>query len=92
MEKILEKSGNFVSPEKWEPCSCGKVMFSQASVILTWGVSGRHPPGQTPPRQTPSPGQTHPHGQTHTPGQTPTPADGTHPTGMHSCYVISVVE
>ena len=20
MEKILEKSGNFVSPEKWEPC------------------------------------------------------------------------
>ena len=21
MEKILEKSGNFVSPEKWEPCN-----------------------------------------------------------------------
>ena len=22
MEKILEKSGNFVSPEKWEPWNC----------------------------------------------------------------------
>ena len=36
--------------------SCGKVMFSQASVILStgrgWG-SGRHPPGQTPPGKTP---------------------------------------
>ena len=21
-QKILEKSGNFVSPEKWEPCYC----------------------------------------------------------------------
>ena len=21
LKKILEKSGNFVSPEKWEPCS-----------------------------------------------------------------------
>ena len=31
--------------------SCGKIIFSQASVILvTEGVSGRHPPGQTPPR------------------------------------------
>ena len=42
---------------------------------------GRHPPGQTPPGQTPP--------QADTPGQTPTPtataADGTHPTGMHSC-------
>ena len=24
MEKILEKSGNFVSPEKWEPCVKGR--------------------------------------------------------------------
>ena len=46
--------------------SCGKVMFSQASVILfTEGVSARHhPAGQTPcplgrhpPRQTPPPGK-----------------------------------
>ena len=22
-KKILEKSGNFVSPEKWQPCLCG---------------------------------------------------------------------
>ena len=41
------------------------------------------------PRQTP-PGQTSHHGQTYPPsGQTPpetaTAADGTHPTGMHSC-------
>ena len=38
---------------------------------------------QTPPwADTPPPGQTHP-----PPGQTPPlPADGTDPTGMHSCY------
>ena len=54
--------------------SCGKVMFSQASVILfTWrGVYpsvhwGRHPRADTPP--------------------TATAADGTHPTGMHSCLL-----
>ena len=80
--------------------SCGKVMFSQASVILfTGGVSGRHPPGQTPPGR-------HSLGR-HTPVQTPpvqasswadippgrhpsqqaaTAADGTHPIGMHSCF------
>ena len=39
--------------------SCGKVMFSQVSVILSTGegVCGRHPPGRHPSRQTP-PGQT----------------------------------
>ena len=37
---------------------------------------GRHPlPGRHPPRQTPPP---HP--------ETDTAADGTHPTGMHSCF------
>ena len=43
-------------------------------------------PPQTPPRQTP---------WVNTPGQTPDPppetataADGTHPTGMHSCYSL----
>ena len=58
----------------------------------------RHSPGQTPPGQTP-PGR-HPTGQT-PPGQTPpcpvhagihppaaTAADGTHSTGMHSCYSL----
>ena len=53
------------------------------------------PPRQTPPGQTPSLGR-HPPVQT-TPGQTPpgttpppqemaTAGDGTHPTGMHSCF------
>ena len=40
------------------------------------------PLGQTPPRQ-----DTHLPGQTPPPQQTATAADGTHPTGMHSCYV-----
>ena len=58
--------------------SCGKVMFSQASVknyVHGGEVStppGRHPPEQTPPVQIP-------------PQQTAAAADGTHPTGMHSC-------
>ena len=40
---------------------------------------GRHPPGQTPP-------------QADTPAQTPPriAADGTHPTGMHSCCEIKL--
>ena len=49
---------SFYRPQR----SCGKVMFSQASVTL----------GQTRPGQKPPP--------------TATAADGTHPTGMHSCF------
>ena len=25
--KVIEKSGNFVSPEKWEPCSIGRQLL-----------------------------------------------------------------
>ena len=65
-----------------------KAMFLHLSVILSTGGGGVwlsacwvtvSPPGAaTPP---PSPGSRH------LPEEgTPTPADGTHPTGMHSCY------
>ena len=87
--------------------SCGKVMFSQVSVILFTGAMcipectggdtpradtpppGRHlppdtPSGQTPPWQTPLPPADTPW-QTPTLSPTATAADGTHPTGMHSC-------
>ena len=65
----MHRNSTFYHPQR----SCGKVMFSQASVILfTGGLvyasinGGRHPPRQTAPGQTP-PGQTppmggHPHG------------------------------
>ena len=56
------------------PFTCGKVMFSQASVILSTG--GTPPPG----RHHPSWADTTP-----PPQETATLADGTHPTGMHSC-------
>ena len=83
--------------------SCGKVMFSQVSVCPQGGgkvytalagrpllevrhplgrhpLAGRHPPGwQTPPGQADTPLQ-----------QTATAADGTHPTGMHSCLSILI--
>ena len=49
-------------------------MFSQVSVKNS--VHG----GGCLPRQTPPPS-----GQTHAPPGTATAADGTHPTGMHSC-------
>ena len=39
------------------------------------------PPGQTPPPASHTPGQTH------TPRQMATAADGTHPIGMHSCFI-----
>ena len=67
-------------------CSCSKVMFSQASVILfTGGVSqiphstdtplGRHlPPGRHP-----------------LPPEMATAADGTHPAGMHSSYFLKLL-
>ena len=48
-----------------------------------------HPPTQTPPTQTP-PTQISPYADTplhrHTPTWIDTTADGTHPTGMHSCF------
>ena len=43
----------------------------------------------SPHRQTP-PGQTHPPGQT-LPQQMATAADSTHPTGMHSCWYLSLI-
>ena len=58
--------------------SCAKVMFSQVSVCLSM-ESGVQPPSQadTPlARQTPHPPPAR---------QKATAADGTHPTGMHSC-------
>ena len=70
--------------------SCGKLMFSQASVILS---TGGCLPGQTPSGQTPSlgrhPGQTPPmgrHSRADSPVQMAIAADGTHPTGMHSSF------
>ena len=82
--------------------SCGKVMFLHLSVILstggggcipacTWATTplGRHPPPQA---DTPCPPARHPRVDTpsgrHPPQQAATAADGTHPTGMHSCLVI----
>ena len=64
--------------------SCGKVMFSQVSVIQLRGEV--YTPGQTPPpgrHRSPPPGQTPPQ-------QTATATDGTHPTGMHSCLAIDL--
>ena len=61
--------------------SCGKVMFSQASVILSTG-GGVHPPGQTPPlgRHPPPPADNRSCIQP--PRQTPPWADTT-PLGRH---------
>ena len=67
--------------------SCGKIMFSQASVILsTWGRGclADSTPGKQPAGLTPSPGQT--------PSQTATATDGTNPTGMHSCILENLAK
>ena len=76
-----------------------KVMFLQACVCPrgVWGclpqcMLGYHPPlEQTPPEQTPPRADT-PRSR-HLPGETATAADGTHPTGMHSClnFITSYV-
>ena len=74
--------------------SYGKVMFLQASVILFTGQKGcvsQHALGKTPPGQTPPirhPLVRHPPGQTPPDRQPPPATDGTHPTGMHSCFIL----
>ena len=71
--------------------SYDKVMFLHLSVILfTGGVSapvhaGIHPLGQTPPAEQALPLDTHPPCPVHAGIHMATAADGTHPTGMHSC-------
>ena len=64
--------------------SCGKVMFSQASVILFTGGGGvyaQHALGQTPPLPGRHPPGRHPLGR-HCPGQTP-PLGRHVPQGRH---------
>ena len=73
--------------------SCRKVMFSQVSVCPRGGsctspMARHHTPLGRHPGQTPHPPARHPLGR-HPPGQTATAADGTHPTGMHSCFKFS---
>ena len=47
LEKILEKSGNFVIPEKWEPCTKLSVKFIWAHcfdifILLNYVLLPRH--------------------------------------------------
>ena len=71
MEKTLNQLVSFSKLNCYRPQrSCGKVMFSQASVILFT----RRGVWQTPPWP-----------DTPLPPEMVTAADVTHPTGMHSC-------
>ena len=58
-------------------------IFTQASVILFTGGWQTPPKRQTPPSRADTP---LPSTCWDTPPSTATAADGTHPTGMHSCY------
>ena len=74
-----EYSNRFYCPQR----SCGKVMLLHLTVILFTEEGGVW--------QTPSPGQTSSLGRRpplgkHPPPETATAADGTHPTGTHSCF------
>ena len=76
---VKDYNGHFILVYYRPQRSCGKVMFSQASVILFTGRGfvSQHALGQTPPDR---------HSLVDTPRPpTVTAADGTHPTGMHSC-------
>ena len=69
--------------------SCGKVMFSQACVknSVHWGVCmGGCMSGGTCCR-----GGHVWQGACMTAGEMATAADGTHPTGMHSCYILTSI-
>ena len=73
------RKGNVFTSVCQEFCPRGKVYTPWADT-----PQADTPPGQTPPRQTPPPQADTPHRQT-PPRQMATAADGTHPTGMHSC-------
>ena len=64
-----------------------KVMFLHLSVCPQGGlpqcILGYHPPEQAPPSRSRPPLRSRP-----PPQQTATIADGTHPTGMHSCSTL----
>ena len=60
--------------------SCGKIMLSQASVIQSTGEEGRAWQGEHAWQG----------GGACMAGETATAADGTHPTGMHSCILLSL--
>ena len=60
-------------------------MFSQASVILFTGGGGGYPSMDW--GRHPTLGR-HPRTDTASPPPTATAVDGTHPTGMHSCFKI----
>ena len=72
-------------------CVCVPVSNEQG-VYTPWTPPVRHPPGKTPPG--------HAHTYIYTSGHTPQidtapremtiEAGGTHPTGMHSCYIINL--
>ena len=63
-------------------------MFSQVSVVLfTKGDVSQHALGQTPPWADTPLGQTTPRADNFPPPAKATAADGTHPTGMHSCHL-----
>ena len=34
--KVREKSGNFVSPEKWEPCRSGKIVSKRNNMYTPY--------------------------------------------------------
>ena len=73
------RQGNIFTSVYQEFCPRGGGCLPQCMLRYTpplWADTplSRHPPGQT-----------HTHRADPTPGQTATAADGTHPTGMHSC-------
>ena len=87
-QKILEKSGNFVSLEKWEPWGC----VPPTAVA----VPGRSPPGTPPPRSRAPPQSRHPPGADFPPEQVPRtrhthPPDQAPPCGQtHVCKHITL--
>ena len=67
-------------------CSCGKVLFSQASVTVHRGLTDTPQDQTQPPRidmPLPSPGKAAPPTRSDTPSKTASAANGTHPTHAH---------
>ena len=85
--KVREKSGNFVSPEKWEPWPPWRRPPQRRHPPEGAPPKRRHPPEETPQEGTPPRGDPRRRPPTaEYAGRYGQRADGTHPTGMQSCF------
>ena len=87
----LADTPRHTAPGQTTPPNKGRYLLGQTSA--SWQTPlGRHPPVQTPPMAKHPPMARHPLPGRHPHQEMAIAADGTHPTGMHSCFIHIMTE